>query len=61
MIGQIDKALSAEAEEKKVANIIGHGKIRRGLFYQEGEAALNEMFQKIYADAITNINGSTSS
>ena len=41
---KIDKALSAEAQEKK-----------------EGEAALNEMFQKIYADAITNINGSTSS
>ena len=48
LVGQdwakIDKALSAEAQEKK-----------------EGEAALNEMFQKIYADATTNINGSTSS
>ena len=47
LVGQdwakFDKALSAEAQEKK-----------------EGEAALNEMFQKIYADATTNINGSTS-
>ena len=32
--GAIEKALAAEAEEKK-----------------EGEAALNEMFQKIYGDA----------
>ena len=48
---KIDKALSAEAEEKKVVADLWEGKWWDENCSQEGEAALNEMFQKIYADA----------
>ena len=52
VIGQkLTKPFPQRRRRKRLQISLVMGKLEGDFFYQEGEAALNEMFQKIYADA----------